>query len=859
MGVKWTLERHVDDWVQTQFEALGLVSQNDFGIQSAMSPYLKEALKGSSKTKIKINADHPEPGPGIPDFHFEKRKALVIVEDKLGTRNIKKASLEAINYAKCAIGSSRYTEAFAIGVAGNDENSVKFVVYYVFDSVSEPKKIDVNSFGFLESKEAFDAFYRNAVLSEEEKHEVLIKSQKDIQNAADELSELMLHHSINANDRVIYVSGMLLSMQDINDKSGGIIKKGLTPDDLSGILTEEHRDGVKIVNQIKSYLNQKDIPPKKYGLMLGSFNRLSIDDDRDKEVDLHESVAKLIDGKASINKQIFCYIYENVYLKIDGTRGHLDIIGEMYSIFLKYALGDGKELGIVLTPPYVTKMMSQLLCIDKDSRIMDIATGSAAFLISSMELMIQDIESSYGKKSSKADELIEHMKKNQLLGVEYDYTMFTLAATNMILRGDGSSSIEKGSFNDSQELYENFKPNRILLNPPFSYMEKGMPFIEEGLKYLKQGGLGAIIIQDSAGSGEAINTNLKILASNQLIASIKMPVDLFMPYASVQTSIYIFEHTGKKHDYKKQVKFIDFRKDGFKRTERKVKEVDNPTQRYQDILEIYKNGVTANVSSDLWDLDAQVIMSCITDSGNDWNFENHLKPSPPPTEDDFRKVIIDYINWEIKRISSGFIKPERVKKLNSSYKKSVLKHDILWGKYRIGDLFNIEPTKSYGLTDDELRKTSGIVPVVTNTSSDNGISHYVALKPNELGNKITFSDTTKTSVTIFYQPDDFVGYSHIQGLTPIKYGKELDRDTYLFIVAAFRKAVSDVFDYGTKFTKFASDVTIRLPQRKRQTIEHLEITEIDGEPDFEYMRSYIRYLVKKHVMLLMGFLPDDNK
>ena len=29
--------------------------------------------------------------------------------------------------------------------------------------------------------------------------------------------------------------------------------------------------------------------------------------------------------------------------------GHIDIMGEMYSEFLKYALGDGTELGIVLT------------------------------------------------------------------------------------------------------------------------------------------------------------------------------------------------------------------------------------------------------------------------------------------------------------------------------------------------------------------------------------------------------------------------------------------------------------------------------------------------------------------------------
>ena len=126
-------------------------------------------------------------------------------------------------------------------------------------------------------------------------------------------------------------------------------------------------------------------------------------------------------------------------------RDSLDIMGEMYSEFLKYALGDGKEIGIVLTPPYVTKMMAEILNVNKDSRTMDLATGSAGFLISSMEIMIDDANKTFGKDTSKANKKIEEIKKGQLLGVELNAEMFTLAATNMILRGDGSSNIRKGN------------------------------------------------------------------------------------------------------------------------------------------------------------------------------------------------------------------------------------------------------------------------------------------------------------------------------------------------------------------------------------------------------------------------------
>lgn len=61
-----------------------------------------------------------------------------------------------------------------------------------------------------------------------------------------------------------------------------------------------------------------------------------------------------------------------------------------------------------------------------------------------MQLMIEYAEEKFGKKQ-KALEKIEHIKKHQLLGVELDAQMFTLASTNMILRGDGSDNINKGS------------------------------------------------------------------------------------------------------------------------------------------------------------------------------------------------------------------------------------------------------------------------------------------------------------------------------------------------------------------------------------------------------------------------------
>ena len=550
------------------------------------------------------------------------------------------------------IDSGKYQEVIAVGVAGDSEDDVKMKIYYVFGAGTNAYKelSKTSTFDFLENNDIFSNFYKEAVLSEEEKHQILIDSQTTLQGYAKRLNKLMHNHNITAPQRVLYVSGMLLAMQEIKDKNGLKTDSGLTPEDLKGSQLESKRDGTLIVNQIKGFLDGREIAEEKKKLMLASFGEISKDIQRDELVENDKEVAKFINGNSSVTKQIFTFIYEYIFKSIDGLGGHIDIMGEMYSEFLKYALGDGKEIGIVLTPPYVTKMMAQILNITSENKVMDLATGSAGFLISAMELMIEDVNIKYEKGTTKYKEAINNLKKNNLLGVELNAEMYTLAATNMILRGDGSSRIEKGSaFNRPESLFTDFKADRVLLNPPFSYEENGLPFIAYGLDRMEKGGLGAIIIQDSAGSGKAIKTAQNILKKHTLLASIKMPVDLFIPMAGVQTSIYIFK-AHEAHDYGQIVKFIDFRNDGYKRAKRGISEVDNPTQRYQDVIKIYKAGKRADIDKTLWSLEECYIEDFVTDKGNDWNFEQHQEIDTKPTVEDFKKTVADYLAWEVEQV-----------------------------------------------------------------------------------------------------------------------------------------------------------------------------------------------------------------
>ena len=165
-------------------------------------------------------------------------------------------------------------------------------------------------------------------------------------------------------------------------------------------------------------------------------------------------------------------------------------------------------------------------------------------------------------------------------------------------------------------------------------------------------------------------------------------------------------------------------------------------------------------------------------------------------------------------------------------------------EFKIGDLFDIHPTKSYGYTNSKLFEKSGNVPVVVNSSLNNGIGGYVDREALEKGNMITFSDTT-TSDAIFYQPDDFIGYSHVQGLYAKK--EKWSKNTLLYLLVLFKQSTKGRFDYATKFNRnLAKNIEISLP-----------ITP-NGDIDFDFMEKYIRELEVERIRELEAYLEASG-
>ena len=408
-------------------------------------------------------------------------------------------------------------------------------------------------------------------------------------------------------------------------------------------MEEGNRDGDIVLRKINAFLNEKQIPKDKKDLIVRTLaNTLTT-----------ENINKVEKGESQL-KRVFSKIVDDlgIYYKTDLTTDFTGkLFNEMYSWlgFTQDKLND-----VVLTPSYVATLLVKLARVNKDSFVWDFATGSAGLLVAAMNEMLDD-----AKKTLKSPEEINRksaeIKAKQLLGLEILSNIYMLATLNMILMGDGSSNIlNKDSLNDFDGKYgfgntdDDFPADAFVLNPPYSAKGNGMIFVEKALSMMKKG-YAAIIIQGSAGSGKAVEYNKKILEKNTLLASIKMPIDLFVGKSSVQTYVYVFK-IGEAHEKDETVKFIDFSNDGYTRTNRKkasvnLRDTDNAKGRYAELVDLVRFGKKKlNIFTEKEYYEGTIDPT----KGDDWN--QSAPVDTKPTLEDFKKTVADYLAWEVSNI-----------------------------------------------------------------------------------------------------------------------------------------------------------------------------------------------------------------
>jgi type I restriction enzyme M protein len=244
----------------------------------------------------------------------------------------------------------------------------------------------------------------------------------------------------------------------------------------------------------------------------------------------------------------------------------VDVIGQFYGEFLRYTGGDKKGLGIVLTPRHLTELFVKIADVSLLDTIIDTCAGTGGFLISAMV----EMDSRAGVDRVQREEI----RQRRLIGVEQQPHMFALAASNMILRGDGKANLYQGSCFDPDVVKQLKKPGRRhdrptvgLINPPFSQKGEGLHelnFVEQLLDILAPGGTAVVVLPMSC----AIETHPareRILEKHTLVAQMSLPNDLFHNVGVITCAMVFKAH--QPHTYAPQSTWFGYWKDdGFIKT-----------------------------------------------------------------------------------------------------------------------------------------------------------------------------------------------------------------------------------------------------------------------------------------------------
>jgi len=554
----------------------------------------------------------------------------------------------AVHYANALLHHTSYTDIIAIGMTGYKNETGKIEhqigVYYVSKSnFGVGQRIgDFSDFSFLK-KENFDAFIEQVntlSLTQDEIEKLKEQREKEIDASLVKLNNDIYQNEkgLGENDRVYLVAASIIATIGISGKV-----KPLEKSDLKSSSEEGNTDGDILVRKIKAFLGEKKLPKEKKELIVRTLqNTLTT-----------ENINKVQNGESQL-KRVFTKIVDDlgIYYKIGLTT---DFTGKLFNEMYGWlGFSQDKLNDVVLTPSYVATLLVKLARVNKDSYVWDFATGSAGLLVAAMNEMLNDAKNCITSPDELTQKQIK-IKAEQLLGLELLSSVYMLAILNMILMGDGSSNIlNKNSITDFDGKYgfgktdEKFPGDAFVLNPPYSANGNGMNFVEKALGMMNKG-YAAIIIQNSAGSGKAKDYNKKILEKHTLLASIKMPIDLFIGKSSVQTNIYVFK-VNEAHHKEEMVKFIDFSNDGYTRTNRKkassnLKDTNQAKERYDELVNLVRFGKgKLNIFTEKEYYEGNIDPL----NGADWNQSAPIDTKP--TIQEFKETVSNFLSWDISQI-----------------------------------------------------------------------------------------------------------------------------------------------------------------------------------------------------------------
>ncbi|WP_246021460.1 HsdM family class I SAM-dependent methyltransferase [Arthrobacter echini] len=305
---------------------------------------------------------------------------------------------------------------------------------------------------------------------------------------------------------------------------------------------------------IRKQMTETSLPKAKISNLVQPFTGIQVQPELSK--------ATMAYPKGLLN-QIVKMLAEHV-LPFMTVYNDIDVVGRFYGEFLRYTGGDGKGLGIVLTPRHVTELFALIANVGKTDVVIDPCAGTGGFLISAMTEMM---------RTATTEAEIASIKGERLLGIEQQATMYALAASNMILRGDGKANLYQGSCFDKPNVDAvkkhrgtagAMRPTVGFINPPYAKSKQDLSelrFFLNMLDMLADGGRGVAIVPISCATAPSTEKT-ELLKHHTPEAVMSMPPEVFAP-TGVVTCIMVFTAHKPHKTSNRKTWFGYWREDGF--------------------------------------------------------------------------------------------------------------------------------------------------------------------------------------------------------------------------------------------------------------------------------------------------------
>lgn len=453
-------------------------------------------------------------GRGLPEAVVVDRLTLqpiLIVEAKASVGDLDKAVREVTEIYGRACVDAGYNP-LAVAVAGTSEDDFAVRVFKWDGSAWLPATYEGHPISWIPNRVDAD---RLRIPTSTPELRPTVPGADVLAARADEINRLLRESSVNDRLRPAVVGACMLALW----KSRGNLRKN--PENILGDINASCREAFWKAHK-------PDLA-----------NSLYVDEANEK---LAVKARRIISILERLNVAVL-------------TAEH-DYLGQLYETFFRYA--GGNTIGQYFTPRHIAAFCADMLTVSRDDVVLDPTCGTGGFLIAAMDRIARE------HKLSRS-EMVKLVQK-RLIGFDDEPVTAALCVANMILRGDGSSSVHRGDLFTADEFPAG-TASVVLMNPPYPHKSTDAPterFVERALSGLSQGGrLAAIIPLSLLVKSDKIAWRKSILAGNTLEAAVKLPDELFQPYAQPYTVI-VYLRKGIPHPKGKRVFFARLENDGFR-------------------------------------------------------------------------------------------------------------------------------------------------------------------------------------------------------------------------------------------------------------------------------------------------------